>query len=410
MKKKIIGSNYSVDILTKDLYKADLLYKEGQSDEVFEIEIDDFTYKVNIALCFILAKYEIYFESKDKEFYFNLEIKQMYRQKVKKGEPKIVDIPVLTKPLEVNGYRLLIQYPKYEINEFGVVRNKKTKREIISVKSPDNGYYYTDLYDPSKNDRAKVRTHRLSALAWKHNDNYVIAYQVNHINGDKSENGSSNVEWSTGTENVLHALKTQLRPVNKYLIKDLVTGEVTGPLFYGQVKEKMGFFTNWLSRGTRSKPFKNRYEIIIEGSEWECSLEKTKKVINEHAYKGIQVKNVEKWLNGDSDWLSEFKSHRDAAETTNSHRGYISRLIREGKNNHVYNGYCFRPKSDEPWDDLLTYGKTSPKAIKIIYDDGRVSEHSTLASAAVEVEMTPMSLMRRTLNETTSGGFKTKLI
>ena len=64
-----------------------------------------------------------------------------------------------------------------------------------------NGYLITDLYENSK--RSTVRVHRLVAEEFvpnPHNKKYV-----NHIDGNKHNNNSSNLEWVTAKENCEHA-------------------------------------------------------------------------------------------------------------------------------------------------------------------------------------------------------------
>lgn len=62
--------------------------------------------------------------------------------------------------------------------------------------------------------------HRLVALTFIENNYPDTKIQVNHIDGDKSNNVLSNLEWMTPSENDLHAFKTGLKKiVNKKMVK-----------------------------------------------------------------------------------------------------------------------------------------------------------------------------------------------
>lgn len=73
--------------------------------------------------------------------------------------------------------------------------------------------------------------HRLVAMAFIPNPNNLP--EVNHKNGDKSDNRSDNLEWVTGKDNVKHALKagltqTKLQYEDVQTIKQLyATGNYT---------------------------------------------------------------------------------------------------------------------------------------------------------------------------------------
>lgn len=88
------------------------------------------------------------------------------------------------------------QFPNYEINTLGQVRNKKSNK-ILSQSLSSKGYYQINIDNKSR------RTHRLLAETFIENPNNLET--VNHIDGIKLNNDLSNLEWISRSENVKHS-------------------------------------------------------------------------------------------------------------------------------------------------------------------------------------------------------------
>lgn len=93
-------------------------------------------------------------------------------------------------------YIQLTDFPTYEINRAGIVRNIKTKRPL--KQELRDGYYKVNLFKDGKNYIRSV--HRLLGLTFIPNpDNLPL---IDHIDRDKTNNHLDNLRWATVKTNV----------------------------------------------------------------------------------------------------------------------------------------------------------------------------------------------------------------
>lgn len=93
----------------------------------------------------------------------------------------------------------------YSVSRTGEVYSHKRHKYIKQRVGP-KGYMMVNL---SINGTCKTFTvHRLVADAWIPNSDSLP--QVNHIDGDKTNNSVDNLEWCTASHNVIHAINTGL--------------------------------------------------------------------------------------------------------------------------------------------------------------------------------------------------------
>ena len=97
---------------------------------------------------------------------------------------------------------------KYYISNKGRVYNFTTST-LLGLHQNESGYFRFKISDSRKNNRL-VFIHRAVALTFMPIDNAEIL-QVNHIDGNKSNNCVENLEWCTSKENNQHAHNVGLR-------------------------------------------------------------------------------------------------------------------------------------------------------------------------------------------------------
>ena len=119
-------------------------------------------------------------------------------------------------------WKKIRNHDRYEVSSYGRVRNSYTGK-LLKPGVHKQGYLLVWLCE--NGTRYAKSVHRLVAEAFIQNPNNKP--QVNHKNGDKTDNNVKNLEWVTGSENTIHAYRTSLfngRP--KVRVKIVETGEI----------------------------------------------------------------------------------------------------------------------------------------------------------------------------------------
>lgn len=160
---------------------------------------------------------------------------------------------------DIKGYEGL-----YQISNFGRVKSLKRKTlnskclydKILNNRINHNGYFMIFL---SKNKKIKgFRINRLVAEAFLPNPNNKP--QVNHKDGNKTNNRIDNLEWCTAKHNTQHAIKNGLR-TNKYH-REIVQCDLDNNLIkeWHSIKEatNFGFSKSGICQCCKSKRKKHK--------------------------------------------------------------------------------------------------------------------------------------------------------
>ena len=122
-----------------------------------------------------------------------------YKNEIKQFKPMIDD--------EMIDKEVWVYYDKdYDFSNYGRVRRKlKNKDRIISGSLHKDGYVFVTLHGK------QYPLHRIVAKLF-YPDLYSEDLVVNHIDGNKQNNFSNNLEWVTQKENIRHSYQNDLQP------------------------------------------------------------------------------------------------------------------------------------------------------------------------------------------------------
>lgn len=122
--------------------------------------------------------------------------------------------------MKENTFVQLKDFPNYEIDINGNVRNIKTKK-ILKPRLNTNGYLRYTLIDKN-GEKKEASQHRLVKLTFDYIDGCESLF-VDHINCVKTDNRLSNLDWVTQKENYNRAVKNNLlNHVNRLIDDNLV--------------------------------------------------------------------------------------------------------------------------------------------------------------------------------------------
>ena len=166
------------------------------------------------------------------------------------------------------GFYQIPRYPLLYINEEQVIVDSRDDIELMA---------YVGYYDYLKVDVVGLKSGILVHVAMAETfldsgDKDPRTFQVNHIDGVKTNNSIGNLEFVTRSQNSIHAFKAGLRSDNKVVLcKDLRNGEIRS--FYSMnecsrtIATNPGYLSNYL-KGPRNTPVMGVYEVIRAGESW----------------------------------------------------------------------------------------------------------------------------------------------
>jgi hypothetical protein len=236
-----------------------------------EIEIFGKKRKISIRFLQLLTRYEIHRMYKLEDHWDKLIFYPMTHKIFRLTSSYILSF---TEPIYYkSGFRYIPNYPRYAININGEVidtwSNLKVNNKLLK-----DGYVIVIIYDHIKQSFKSVKLHRLLALAWLPNTDFINKPFINHIDGDKSNNYLENLEWCSHQHNVRHALDTGL--TQTYIpmkTRDFLTGDVVIYKSAVELSNKLGMTTVRATHYINTLPgylYKKRYEIKLleDNSPW----------------------------------------------------------------------------------------------------------------------------------------------
>lgn len=236
------------------------------------IDIYNINYELPVEWLGLLAHYEVFLPCEQRKFTTEIRFVQ-HNQSVTKANAAY--IPVLPAAMHSGKMRIIPGFTDYTATPDGIISETRSGRIITPQKSSNGFYPYVFIYNPDKNTKMEIMVHRLVALAWVDNDDWINKPVVNHLDGNKTNYHCNNLEWVSYSENQIHAGDTGLMS-NTVACKmlDVSTGVINTFNSLSQAYRSIGYAGS--ARITvfdackRGKLILGRYEFkdIDDDTEW----------------------------------------------------------------------------------------------------------------------------------------------
>ena len=152
-------------------------------------------------------------------------------------------------------------YPNYLVSDHGRVFGKRTNT-LLKVRLDAYGYPMVAIRN--ENGPKTAKTHRLVIEAFL--ESIPMGFEVNHIDGDKTNNHLSNLEVITHSENLRHAYRTGLHSQQRR-VQCVDTGEIFHSMAEAsRITGKSIAYISLDARGLRTSQKGLRFVLLNDGS------------------------------------------------------------------------------------------------------------------------------------------------
>lgn len=114
-------------------------------------------------------------------------------------------------------WREVVDYPNYSVSDKGFIRSDRKGIILKARAHHKTGYLSVSLQSHRGEKRRRLLVHRLVATSFLGKSELI----VNHIDGNRSNNTLSNLEWCTYRENTRHRFEV-LNKGNEMLRKQVI--------------------------------------------------------------------------------------------------------------------------------------------------------------------------------------------
>ena len=175
------------------------------------------------------------------------------------------------------GYFRVPGYPHFAVSEDGDVIKANTGNKP-KVGLTYKGYPVVTINDWKQRKIRSANIHRLVALTFigrpkRHWDVSLDELTVNHIDGVKTNNAQSNLEWVTAEENFEHARQNSLTGNGRVLARDVRTNEIRAFSSAEAAARYFGIGSSSMSRfmlDGRASTMPHEWHVLKmdDGSDW----------------------------------------------------------------------------------------------------------------------------------------------
>ena len=226
-------------------------------------------------------------------------------------------------------WKIVKEFPNYEVSNLGEIRNKATKKHL-KQQIKEKGYKGVILH--KNNKKYNLRVHRIVATEFI--ENPLNKPYVNHLNGNKADNRSKNLEWVTPSENNIHAINIGLTDMTRFNIPVILIDVLTlEKQYFNSLKEceERINIKNLSTKIIKKHIIKSKYISFYENE-----------FTDNYMLKALKKSKAIQLFDENNNLIKEFYNDTEASHFLNIKPKYVSYIICNNKTLH--NKYKLRRK------------------------------------------------------------------